>query len=542
VAAAPRSPAAAGPRSSLWLPVGVAALTLILSGAYSLYTRLALEDAFITYRYAGNLAAGQGLVYNPGDRVLGTTSPLLAIVLGACGALFGPAAIPRLSAVLMLLCGVAAAGAWARLLLDLSGSRFVAALAALMCVTHPVFLMSTSGGMETPLVLLLMAAGGLAVRRERPGLAGVLSAALILTRIDGALWAGIMAWMAARRSARNVRMQFGAMLIALAPFVALATWYYGSPIPHSIIAKRAIGSPGIETLFWSLARLRAEGSWWLRVSDAWPTTFLGLLAWLGAARCLAGLRANEAAVVLVGFPLAYIGVFLFGKAPRFPWYVAPPMLCTTALAALGVAFLRERVAAYVPAFSRRVVLPAMSTVLVAAIALPVAGRVRREFERGLNSQRFEEAVRRPVGEWLRDHTPAEATVAMEAIGYQGYYANRHVVDLAGLVSPEAVRLRRSSRTNGEAFVRILRDLRPDYVVLRSGEVEENVHFHGGMLFPTPGDRDFFLRQYRERARFDASARHGLNARITIYGRQSERRRALSADGIERETAREPGGR
>jgi hypothetical protein len=29
-----------------------------------------------------------------------------------------------------------------------------------------------------------------------------------------------------------------------------------------------------------------------------------------------------------------------------------------------------------------------------------------------------------VGEWLRDATPADAVVAMEAIGYQGYFAER----------------------------------------------------------------------------------------------------------------------
>ena len=33
------------------------------------------DDAYITYRYARNLADGAGFVYNPGERVLGTTPP-----------------------------------------------------------------------------------------------------------------------------------------------------------------------------------------------------------------------------------------------------------------------------------------------------------------------------------------------------------------------------------------------------------------------------------------------------------------------------------
>ena len=42
------------------------------------------DDAFITFRYARNLAEGLGLVYNPGaewEPVLGTTTPLFALLL-----------------------------------------------------------------------------------------------------------------------------------------------------------------------------------------------------------------------------------------------------------------------------------------------------------------------------------------------------------------------------------------------------------------------------------------------------------------------------
>ena len=43
------------------------------------YTRLlagrSFDDFYITYRYAWNLAAGRGFVFNPGERVFGTTAP-----------------------------------------------------------------------------------------------------------------------------------------------------------------------------------------------------------------------------------------------------------------------------------------------------------------------------------------------------------------------------------------------------------------------------------------------------------------------------------
>ena len=39
------------------------------------------DDTYITFRYALNLASGFGFVYNIGQPVLGTTSPLWAMVL-----------------------------------------------------------------------------------------------------------------------------------------------------------------------------------------------------------------------------------------------------------------------------------------------------------------------------------------------------------------------------------------------------------------------------------------------------------------------------
>ena len=48
-----------------------------------------IDDAPITYRYAQNLADGKGFVYNEGEYIQGTTTPLYTLALAA---LHGPAA------------------------------------------------------------------------------------------------------------------------------------------------------------------------------------------------------------------------------------------------------------------------------------------------------------------------------------------------------------------------------------------------------------------------------------------------------------------
>ena len=48
---------------------------------FALSTRVSLEDGYITFRYALNIVRGNGFVYNVGERVLGTTTPLQTVLL-----------------------------------------------------------------------------------------------------------------------------------------------------------------------------------------------------------------------------------------------------------------------------------------------------------------------------------------------------------------------------------------------------------------------------------------------------------------------------
>ena len=45
------------------------------------YGKLLLDDAFITFRYATNLVDHGQFVFNPGENVLATTTPLYALLL-----------------------------------------------------------------------------------------------------------------------------------------------------------------------------------------------------------------------------------------------------------------------------------------------------------------------------------------------------------------------------------------------------------------------------------------------------------------------------
>jgi hypothetical protein len=44
-----------------------------------------------------------------------------------------------------------------------------------------------------------------------------------------------------------------------------------------------------------------------------------------------------------------------------------------------------------------------------------------------------------IGKWLSVNTPPDATIAIFDIGAVGYYSNRKIIDLAGLINPDALK-------------------------------------------------------------------------------------------------------
>src|SRR5437879_965714 len=129
-------------RLALILPAVVALLARVLTGPHP------IDDAYITFRYARNLAEGLGLVYNPGDWVLGTTAPAWALVLAAAYRL-GFHDLPSLATALSAVCDAGTAVLLARFSLALRLPRWGAALVGLAWALNPMSIAFATGGMET---------------------------------------------------------------------------------------------------------------------------------------------------------------------------------------------------------------------------------------------------------------------------------------------------------------------------------------------------------------------------------------------------------
>lgn len=173
-----------GPQSvSAIILIGLLGLTLYVGVTQQID---AFDDAYITYRYARNIATGHGFVYNGGEAVLGTTTPLYTLLL---------AGLAHVSPDLVLGSHVFGVLAWAMCVLATYGIARsytpapTALLAAAIVATNALFLNTL--GMETPVYVLLALTTFFLQIKNRSEWAAVSAGLTFLCRWDGILVVGV---------------------------------------------------------------------------------------------------------------------------------------------------------------------------------------------------------------------------------------------------------------------------------------------------------------------------------------------------------------
>nr|MBN2277498.1 hypothetical protein [candidate division Zixibacteria bacterium] len=236
-------------RSKYIFLISAAIILLILVLHISLYTFLT-DDAFISYRYAVNLADGHGLVFNLGEKVEGYTNFLWVLILALIKFL-GPA--PENAAnVLSLVATLILIGmvySFNRVFLDIRRFTLMGLIAPLLLALSRSFAVWASGGLETRLFTLLIF---LAVTTHFRGafkgdrsyyFSALFFAIASLTRPEGILLFGSF-W--AYRLFLNIRchQKVQPLIKSLMIFIPIVgahfifrMLYYGYPFPNTFYAK-----------------------------------------------------------------------------------------------------------------------------------------------------------------------------------------------------------------------------------------------------------------------------------------------------------------
>jgi hypothetical protein len=390
------------------------------------------DDAYIAFRYARNLAEGAGFAYNPGEPVLGASSPLHVLLLAAAARL--GADLPSAAFGLSLLADAGSIVLLASLLARL-GHPVASLVAAGLFALMPRALAAGVSGMETSLYVLAVLAAFAFQARERRAAAAAAAGLAALLRPDGLLVAVVL--LAGALARRRLPLLEAAIVAAIVlPWVATATWLFGGALPQSVVAKALNARGAIDS-----ARAAAE-----YFGGAPSALAISVAAVAGGSR-LVSIVALRPWVAWAG---AYLVLFVSaGAFGDYPWYFAPLLPPWFAAAGLGVEDLGERmrraVAARTPARPARAVhgrraagarawLAPLAIGVALAVAAPLAAQRHERTLRAWSSGR-EDLYRRVAIEIAA--TSPGALVAAPEIGTIGYFHRGPVLDLVGLVSPEA---------------------------------------------------------------------------------------------------------
>jgi hypothetical protein len=406
------------------------------------------------------LGGGPHLLHGGEDAALSTLAwPALVALPALLGVDLG-----RALAGAGLAAEIAAALLVRRLGERVSGSLAAGALAAAWLATHPVYLLCSLGGMETPLYVALLASVALAAIAGRPAAFALTAAALAWTRVEGLpLAVALLAWAgwARERSApwaSRPWLAAGALAALGAPLLHYAL--FESWLPATVAVKSA-SAPG--SLSGALAVAGEMVKAPLGLSAYWLTApsvhaLFALVAVWGAARAArSGLTARLWPVLLP----AALHVALFVGAGRayainFPWYFVPPLLAVAILAAIGTAPALEGLARQAPGVS-----PLLPGALVVALALAAGpslesgiGRVRESFAAHRERAYAAAAV------WIGRHAPGTALASNE-VGALSFFSppGTEIVDLFGLA--------RRREDAGLPFLELLARRNPGAAVVRA---------------------------------------------------------------------------
>jgi hypothetical protein len=409
-----------------------------------------LDDEFILYRYAENLIAGHGLVFQAGERVEGYTQPLWLLLLAAARALgAAPIATTRVLGAACAAGAVYAVGAAWR-------ARFGRVPApAILLAASPALAFHAVGGLGTPLLALCLCAWLAAyVRDEERGRASWWPAIWMglagLSRPETVVF--LAPYLAVEAQRRRLSRAWPAVL-PLAAWTVFRLAYYGRWLPVTYHMKKlplgadlALGARylGTATLETGALVALALAAWW-----AWRRPVaLGRAVWVAIAGCV----LHAAYVLSVG-----------GDYMTFARFEVP---------VLGLLYLGACVAVRGMLLGRPGAAAAVLAAAVLALQWMQLGPRREVFE----LLRANEARWIAVGRALGERAAPGTSVATSAVGAIGYYSGLEIVDTLGRTNDALWRVEPDLEIGMKSHQRTDADWvfaqRPDVVLINGGrEIE-----------------------------------------------------------------------
>ncbi len=451
-----------------------------------------IDDAYITFRYSRNILAGNGFVYNQDEHVLGTTTPLYTILLSSVALISGGTDAP-FPWIALIINALADATTCILLFLVCKRNGFTIAGIALSLVwaIAPYSVTFAIGGLETSLYVLLLVSALLSYSNHRYNLCALFAGFALLTRPDALIFIGLLAmsriFFDRPFSSKKIPMlgkEFIFFLIPVLPWVIFATYYFGNPVPHSIVAK-------------SMTYLLPPNTALTRLLQHFATPFLEHLTfginWIGVGLILypflslVGVyhfwQKGKRLSMLLLYPFFYFGAYAIANPLIFRWYLTPPLPIYMMLILIGAEKIIRALLAILDqkVFRNKIGLVFNWILLPGLLIIPPFLLSAKDWtlvpDHGIVHPTpsmayiqlellYKQAADRLLPE-IQSHP--NATLAAGDVGVLGYFTGLRILDTVGLNSLEALHYypldKKYYAINYAIPPDLIMDYKPEYIVI-----------------------------------------------------------------------------
>lgn len=369
-----------------------------------------LDDALIYLRYIKNFQEGYGLVYNPGEKFNGLTSPLFSYIMVATSFLIKDLQTATIIISGIFLCVAAVIGGKI-----FSSNNWESTLTGVAIGSFGYFY--TTYGMETPLFLSLIAVS-FYLRKTDSHYFILALALLVTTRNEGIFLAVpiLLDFLIKNKRLPNLKITFLSAAVFITPFI-FNYFYYGDFLPATGNAKIEQG----KSIYWG------TGFLFLKVGSVIKSTFFSKVsAILFTVICTYGISTlikNRTAVISIVFLSLLLSFYTCLNIPNYHWYYAPFFFLMLIFSCRG--FWHFSSIQLKNCFRSDGVFFLVYLIISALFFFSKVAPLK-------SGGRFEPYVN--IGEWIKQKTPKNASIAVVEIGTIGWHANRHIIDILGLVN------------------------------------------------------------------------------------------------------------
>jgi hypothetical protein len=408
------------PRWALW------AAGLLLVVQIACFHGVRRDDAFISFRYAQNLSEGRGLVFNPGERLMGSTSPGHVLLAALAHRAVGDELLPSVMSALG--CVGWTAQALAILVLLARALPLPAAALIALAVGLGAGRAQEHVSLETTIVAGLLCWALVTALNRRWLWTAALGALAGLFRPDMylpvALLGAICVWQTRARALRPALL-FAALTL---PWYLFAASYFGKVLPQSAATKYQ-RSPLAD---YALFQLKQNG---VGLPFAPPIAVNVIACLLSVAGAVVLVRRDRRLWPLPAVVVLHVAAYLWLRPFTHLWHLYPVAMLSAVLMLVALAAAAERLSlGRAPLARTAALLPVGMLVLAYGYA---AARFALDHELGpWHGSR--DSVYRTTAAYLKRHARPTDLVASVEVGTIAYYTDLRMWDWGALITPNAV--------------------------------------------------------------------------------------------------------